>query len=477
MVPRDIALQSAMPTVMAPRFSPLDELDLPGRRLVMAENGTWLETRREWLYSRLQVGQPCPVPLPYGQVTEALRFSFGKLPRAIIAQFIEHAREQLPNECAARVIWNSHTSQWTLKRRDDVISVSPGHVNMHLPPLGEREHLIMDLHSHGITEAFFSRTDNKDDRGEVKISGVVGNLEGGEVTTAFRLCLAGVFVSLPFNNHDHGRTPMRHNIDSRLLTQAVKVVLVGAGGTGSHVLRRLANIHLAMVELGHPAGLDVLVVDPDTVSPTNVGRQNFYPSDVGHSKAAILVHRCNMQLQTKWRSAQKKVEPGTDFGRDVHLVIGCVDNRKGRAAIVRALGAGITRPVYYLDFGNREHDGQVILGEIFPPKYKPGVRGPRLPHVGDLFPDILDESLDDKDETPSCSLTEALEKQSLFINDTMANAGMNMLWELFRYGGISHHGQFVNIKSGRTMPLPVDPEAWKRFGYTERQLKKRSKAA
>lgn len=43
---------------------------------------------------------------------------------------------------------------------------------------------------------------------------------------------------------------MIHNIDPRLLTRAVKVVLVGAGGTGSHVLRRLANMHLAMVELG-----------------------------------------------------------------------------------------------------------------------------------------------------------------------------------------------------------------------------------
>jgi len=42
---------------------------------------------------------------------------------------------------------------------------------------------------------------------------------------------------------------MIHNIDPRLLTRAVKVVLVGAGGTGSHVLRRLANMHLAMVEL------------------------------------------------------------------------------------------------------------------------------------------------------------------------------------------------------------------------------------
>ena len=48
---------------------------------------------------------------------------------------------------------------------------------------------------------------------------------------------------------------------------------------------------------------------------------------------------------------------------------------------------------------------------------------------------------------------------------TMANAAMSLLWNLLRYGQITHHGQFVNIKSGRSTPLAVDPEAWKRFGY------------
>ncbi len=68
---------------------------------------------------------------------------------------------------------------------------------------------------------------------------------------------------------------MIHHIESRLLTRAVNVVLVGAGGTGSHVLRRLANMHLAMVELGHPAGLDVVVIDPDTVSKNQCRAAEF----------------------------------------------------------------------------------------------------------------------------------------------------------------------------------------------------------
>lgn len=263
---------------------------------------------------------------------------------------------------------------------------------------------------------------------------------------------------------------MIHNIESSLLTRAVKVVLVGAGGTGSHVLRRLANMHLAMVELGHPAGLEILVIDPDTVSKTNVGRQNFWPSDVGQPKAEILVNRCNMLMQTNWKSATDMVTDQTRFMRTPDLVIGCVDNRKGRGAILAAIKRSARHSAYYLDIGNSEHDGQVVLGEVFEAGYK---RENRLPHVADLYPDIIDGSLDATDDTPSCSLAEALEKQSLFINDTVANAACNLLWSLFRYGKISHHGQFVNIKSGRVTPLPIDTEAWKRFGYEAKPKPKR----
>lgn len=259
---------------------------------------------------------------------------------------------------------------------------------------------------------------------------------------------------------------MIHNIKSDLLTRKIKVVLVGAGGTGSHVLRRLANIHLAMIELGHPEGLGVTVYDPDVVSKTNVGRQAFYPADVGLAKANILVHRCNMLMQTKWEARQEKVTSSTSlYATDI--VIGCVDNRSSRKSILAATEKN-HGTMYYMDFGNRAHDGQVILGQVMSKDNERSLKanqGMRLPHAGDLFPELLDEALDDVDDTPSCSLAEALEKQSLFINDTVSNAGMNMLWELLRYGQLSYHGVFVNNKTGRVNPLPIDPEAWKRFGY------------
>lgn len=263
-----------------------------------------------------------------------------------------------------------------------------------------------------------------------------------------------------------------HMLDGDLLDRQINVVLVGAGGTGSHMLRRLANIHIAMTELGHPGGLKVTVYDPDTVSKTNVGRQNFYPSDVGQSKANILVNRLNMQLLTAWKAVTELVTDSTQFERGVDIVIGAVDSRKARKAILEAITRTYnSRPTYWLDLGNREHDGQYVLGQVL---YKGMKTFPnRLPHVAELMPEIIDASLDANDETPSCSLAEALSKQSLFINDTMANHAASMLWELFRHGQIKHHGQFVNIKSGRVMPLSVDQDSWKRFGFDAKASPKR----
>lgn len=196
---RDVALQSVLPTVMVPRYSELKELATAGDRILMAANGVWLEVCRAWLYARVLVAKPSIIPVPYGQVSEVMRFGFGKLPKAMVAQFIEQARARCPNECAAWVVWNQRTNEWRLMMLEET-SVGPGHVNVNLPTLEEDEHMVMDLHSHGLTEAFFSRTDNKDDRGATKIAGVIGNLDKPEATASFRLCANGVFVPLPFDN-------------------------------------------------------------------------------------------------------------------------------------------------------------------------------------------------------------------------------------------------------------------------------------
>jgi PRTRC genetic system ThiF family protein len=240
-----------------------------------------------------------------------------------------------------------------------------------------------------------------------------------------------------------------------MATRPWRVAVVGAGGTGSAFLPSLARLHHAMLELGHPGGIDCVVYDDDTVSDTNVGRQGFYPVDVGEYKALLLVNRLNTLMGTRWEAVPRRVDSTVSLRADI--VVGCVDTRRARRAIVQAAKRGKCR--YYLDCGNETDRGQVILGEFGKARHD------RLPHVGDLFPDLLNAKNDKGDDTPSCSMADALRKQSLVINQAISVQAFNLLWTLFRTGSLSFSAVFVNLATGRTNPVPIDPAAWSRFGY------------
>lgn len=246
----------------------------------------------------------------------------------------------------------------------------------------------------------------------------------------------------------------------------VKIAVVGAGGTGSQIVKGLAKLHLAITSLGHPEGLEVTVWDDDLVSQANIGRQEFYDCDVGLPKSVVLVHRINMAMGLNWE-AQVDRYGSTHHGSHESLIIGCVDSRASRRAILDHAPSA-----YWFDLGNREEDGQCVFGKL-PIQY--GVNDPdRLPHVADLFPEIVNAKADAEDDAPSCSLAEALEKQGLFVNSIAANWGLNLLWQLFRHGEISHHGVFFNTRTGRSNPLAIDPNVWKAMGYNPRARKKKA---
>ena len=62
--------------------------------------------------------------------------------------------------------------------------------------------------------------------------------------------------------------------DNEFKGRKTKVVIIGAGGTGSELISQLFKINYTLIELGS-AGLDVTLIDDDIVSPTNIGRQSF----------------------------------------------------------------------------------------------------------------------------------------------------------------------------------------------------------
>jgi len=294
---------------------------------------------------------------------------------------------------------------------------------------------------------------------------------------------------------------LTHNISSELLQRTVNVALVGCGGNGSQMLYKLARLDFALRECGHPGGLSVCVFDPDQVSPANIGRQLFSPDDVGLYKAIVLVNRINLGYGLAWNAVPEAFTMDRVRVETPDLLITCVDTAKTRREIHHAIEKGRPErtPTYWLDLGNTRDTGQVILGEpgnrniqvmvgtgttavemqtLSPQELhrrsvaaleagqKEGKRrwnARRLQTVTEVFPQLLDRRRKE-DNAPSCSLAEALDKQSLFVNDHMCVWAMQMLDTLFREGKIDYHGVFINLKSGAARPLMIRERAVEKTG-------------
>jgi PRTRC genetic system ThiF family protein len=249
-----------------------------------------------------------------------------------------------------------------------------------------------------------------------------------------------------------------HSIHPELLQRRVRVLVVGCGATGSAVAGGLPHLHQALIAYGHPEGLHVTVMDGDLISPTNSVRQPFARCEVGQNKAVVLVNRLNIFWGLDWEAMPVNLGPHDRIER-TDIVIGCVDTRAARAAI-RDATVGDSDIVYNLDIGNTSDCGQFILGQ---PLNQVNRRSrTRLRTIFELYPESVDASLDD-DDLPSCSAAEAIEKQSPFVNQVLAQHALALLARLFRYGNISYHGGFFNLRDGCGGRLPVDPDVWRRI--------------
>lgn len=257
---------------------------------------------------------------------------------------------------------------------------------------------------------------------------------------------------------------VEHLLPSGLLgRRPVRILVVGAGGTGSAVVMGLPYLHQAMRAWGHGYGLEVTLMDGDTVSETNCVRQPFSWSDVGQSKATVLINRINLFWGMKWNAQSVCFDDATlrsNHDRAPDLLIGCVDTRAARCAIERSVSRKSSYVTYWLDLGNNASSGQFVLGQ--PLNGRNRRKAERLRTVSELYPEIADAAAGE-DPLPSCSAVEALERQEPFINQTLAASALAMLARLFRYGRLSHHGGFFNAGTGQIMALAVDPEMWKRI--------------
>lgn len=193
MHPMDQTLQASFPTVMVPRFGAVEPMAGVGERMLVAANGVFLEVVRPWFHVVRKIATySVDTAIPYGNQQERTTLPCGPIPADLIADFGAMARAAMPNETGAWVVWNMTTGRFRLVPVT-ILAHGAGHLSYDRPELQLDEQLVMDCHSHGAAEAFFSRTDNQDDKHDVKFAFVLGNCGTDRPSMALRLCIKGIF--------------------------------------------------------------------------------------------------------------------------------------------------------------------------------------------------------------------------------------------------------------------------------------------
>lgn len=253
-----------------------------------------------------------------------------------------------------------------------------------------------------------------------------------------------------------------HYTDQYLLNpqHPITVKVIGCGGSGSQMLQALARINVSLIALGHP-GLLVQAWDSDKVTESNLGRQLFSQADLDQYKAKILIERINRFYGFNWQAHPLNWDEGCLKDRLLaNIMITCVDNVATREVVHQIKSNKHWRhepfniPLYWMDLGNTQNAGQVVLGtfgDIVQPKRTRGTVK-SLPSILDLFPDMKKQ---EKPDAPSCSLAEALGKQDLFINSTLVQFAATILWNMFRKLRIENNGCFLNLETMSVNPIKV----------------------
>src|SRR5690242_20494732 len=123
-----------------------------------------------------------------------------------------------------------------------------------------------------------------------------------------------------------------HTLNPELLRRAIRVLVIGCGGSGSAIASGLPYLHQAMLVAGHPGGLHVTIMDGDIISPTNCVRQPFSTTEIGLPKAVVMVSRLNLFWGLNWTAAAEHLTSEREIS-NADIVVGCVDARADRQLI------------------------------------------------------------------------------------------------------------------------------------------------
>src|SRR5262245_13938404 len=271
---------------------------------------------------------------------------------------------------------------------------------------------------------------------------------------------------------------------------SLRLILVGCGGTGSWLAPSVARI--ARLQRDQGREVSVFFCDHDTVEAKNLPRQHFCDAELGRNKAVTLAARYSaawgveiVAVPKRFRSADVEVDRGT-----LTIVIGCVDSAAARKEIESVVGRRVSQnaPLWWLDCGNDESSGQVIVGSSHQVADLAGVFTPsckickRLPAPSLVAPALLvprpEELLASK---LSCAEIQLANAQSLAVNQMVAAVATDYLLRLVS-GGLKRFRTDFDLASGsmRSRYITADEVArviGKPASYVVAQAQERRKAA
>lgn len=263
----------------------------------------------------------------------------------------------------------------------------------------------------------------------------------------------------------------------------IRIILVGCGGTGSHIASGLVALAQDLRQSGKQITLHF--IDGDKVEEKNIGRQLFSPADLGRNKAEALALRLGRAFNEviDFEPIMVKDSMLNVVGEGITVIVGAVDNPAARAAIAFAVerSAGYA---WWLDCGNENHSGQVAIGNAVH-KYQMtesvslGMTE-TLPAPSVLYPNLVATPKAKTGKKLSCAELTALGEQSLMVNRLVASWALSMLSDFLR-GSLKVFAVEFNMKWGSSKGYPIDvPTLAKAWGVQpsviEYQPKKKVKA-
>lgn len=215
------------------------------------------------------------------------------------------------------------------------------------------------------------------------------------------------------------------------------IVVVGVGGTGSHLVSFLSQM-IGNNEF-YKKHNKITLVDADIVEEKNLRTQKFLLRDVGQNKAEVLSDRYQAVFNMDISYMDKFIEKESDIERlmskeHVNIIVSCVDNNKARKIIDDFFNSinAILYNIIYIDTGNssgaEELTGQTVIGYRETTKIK-------LPSVSTYFPQMLQEE-NEPEPVASCGEEMLHNIQNIGANITSACTVFNILNSIIAFNVI-----------------------------------------